>query len=179
MRPALLTLTLLPAAASAADPCVSGLAPGQRPGPYAAVVCVGPQRGQSHCFICETGDRPAVVVFARSLSDPLGRLVQGLDKAVLADKGGDLRAWVTLLHDDQLAVDAQVVKWAKANALRSVPVAVFEDQTGPPTYKLSRDADVTVLVFANQKVTANFAFRAGELTDARVADVLRALPPKK
>jgi hypothetical protein len=179
MRSAMLCAALLPVGALAAEPCVSGLAAGQRPGPYAAVVSVGPQRGQSHCFICETADRPAVVVFARSLSDPLGRLAQGLDRAVQDHKALDLRAWVTLLHEDQLTLDPQVVKWAKANALRNVPVGVFEDTVGPPTYKLNREADVTVLVFVNQKVTANFAFRAGELTDARIAEVLRAVPPQK
>src|SRR5437870_2778211 len=56
--------------ASAAEaPCVSGPKVGQRPGPYSFVMCTGEQRGKAHCFICETLDRPAVIVFARSLSD--------------------------------------------------------------------------------------------------------------
>src|SRR5437016_1986790 len=68
---------------SSADqpPCVSGLREGQRPGPYSAVVATGPQRGQSYCYICETADRPAAVVFARSVSEPLGKLAERLDKA--------------------------------------------------------------------------------------------------
>src|SRR5215813_14230736 len=84
----------------AEGPCVSGLQPGQRPGPYAAIVSAGPNRGQLHCFICETADKPAVVVFARKMSEPLGKLVQGLDKAVLANKKAELRSWVTFLTDD-------------------------------------------------------------------------------
>ena len=95
-----LSLALLVAGSSAAaEPCVSGLRPGQRPGPYSFLVSVGPQRGTSHCFICETADRPAVVVFARSLSDPLGRLVRGMDRAMTDNKSADLRGWVTLLHE--------------------------------------------------------------------------------
>src|SRR5438034_5168013 len=78
----------------AAEPCVSGLEVGKRPGPYSSVVSVGPQRGQSHCFICETEDRPAVVVFARHADDDLARLVRLLDQAVADNKGADLRAWV-------------------------------------------------------------------------------------
>ena len=79
----------------------SGLAVGQKPGPYSSIVSVGAERGQSHCYICDTADHPAVVVFARGLSDPLGKLVAGLDKAVADDKAAGLRAWVTFLSDDQ------------------------------------------------------------------------------
>ncbi len=160
----------------AADPCVSGLAVGQRPGPYSFLVSVGAERGTGHCFICETVDRPAVIVFARSLSDPLGRLVQRLDKATLDHKDAELRSWVTFLHDDQLSFDPQVVQWAKKQAIRNVSLGVFEDLVGPPSYKLHRDADVTVLVYVKQKVVANFAFRAGELTDGRIAEVLKTVP---
>ena len=161
---------------SAADPCVSGLPPGQRPGPYSAVVCTGPERGKSHCYICETGDRPAVVVFARSLSDPLGKLVGQLDKALAENKQAELRAWVTILHEDQAAIDAKVVDWGKKHAVRAVPLAVFEDAGGPPSYKLGKDADVTVMLFVKQKVVANHAFRAGELTDEKATEVMKALP---
>ncbi len=55
------------------EPCKSGLQPAQRPGPYSSLVAVGPQRGQQHCYVCEAADRPVVIVFARSLSEPLTR----------------------------------------------------------------------------------------------------------
>src|SRR5271170_1036322 len=54
-----------------------------------------------------------------------------------------------------------------SRAARSVPVGVFEDLDGPPSYRLHRD-DVTILLAVKQKVVANFAFRAGELSDARI-----------
>ena len=90
-------------------------------------------------------------------------------------KASELRAWVTFLNADQTNYDPKVVAWSKKQAIRSVPLSVFEDADGPPSYKLSRDADVTVLVFVKQKVVANFAFRAGELSDERIADVLKAV----
>ncbi len=159
-----------------ADPCRSGLEPGQRPGPYAAVISTGPERGKSHCYICETGDRPAVVVFARSLSDSLAKLCQQLDQAISRHQKAELRAWVTLLSDDQLSLDPRVVQWANKHALRNVPMGVFEDLGGPPSYHLARDADVTVLLFVKQKVVANFAFRESELTAAKIAEIVNALP---
>jgi hypothetical protein len=162
---------------SAADPCKSGLQPEQRPGPYSALVSTGPQRGQPHCFICETGDKPAVIVFARSLNDPLGKLVGQLDKALTEHKAADLRGWVTFLSEDQPGLDPRVVQWGKQHAIRTVPLGIFSDADGPPSYRLAQDADVTVMLYVKQKVVANFAFRAGELTDARIAEVFKALPP--
>ena len=161
---------------AADNPCVSGVGVGGKPGPYTFHVATGPQRGQLTCYVCETEQRPAVVVFARSMSDPLARLVKGLDKALDEHKGQELRAWVTFLSDDQTSLDPKVVKWADKHALRRVPLGVFEDVVGPPAYKLAKDADVTVLLYVKQKVVGNFAFRAGELTDARADEVLKELP---
>lgn len=176
MRGFLCPLCVLCAFAVNDGPCVSGLQPGQRPGPYSFVVATGPQRGQSTCYVCETADRPAVIIFARELSEPLGKLVAELDKALGEHKSAGLRGWVTFLSDDQPALDRKVVAWGQRHAIRSVPLGVFEDIGGPPAYRLSRDADVTVLLAVKQKVVANFAFRAGELTDAKAEDVLKALP---
>ncbi len=179
MRPAVASFAVFAACLSgafAADPCTSGLAPGQKPGPYSSIVSVGSERGESHCYICDTADHPAVIVFARTITDPLGKLAAGLDRAVADNKAADLRAWVTFLSDDQNALDARLVEWGRKNALRNVPVGVYENLDGPPSYRLNRDADVTVMLFVNRKVVANFAFRAGELTDERVAEVLKAVP---
>ncbi|HZT81971.1 MAG TPA: hypothetical protein VFA26_17225 [Gemmataceae bacterium] len=161
---------------AAEGPCVSGLRAGQRPGPYSFHVATGPQRGQLTCYVCETADRPCAIVFARELSAPLGQLVAGLDKALADHKAAELRAWVTFLSDDQPALDPKVVRWGQQHGIRTVPLGVFEDAGGPPSYRLARDADVTVLLCVKQKVVANFAFRSGELSAERVAEVLKALP---
>jgi hypothetical protein len=163
-------------AARESSPCVSGPRTGQRPGPYSAIVVLGEQRGQSHCFICETADRPAVIIFARSLSEPLGKLVAGLDQTMVDSKAAELRAWVTFLGQDEPSLAPQILQWGKKHALRGVPLAVFEDSGGPPSYRLNRDADVTVLLSVKQKVVRNFAFRTGELTEERIAEVLKAAP---
>src|SRR5687767_11470847 len=118
------------------DPCKSGPQPNQRPGPYAALVSVGPQRGTQHCFICEAADRPLMIVFARTLSGPLGKLVHRMDKLMNEHKTVELRSWVTFLAEDQTAFDPQVVPWGQKHATGKVPLAVFEDVVGPPTYLL-------------------------------------------
>jgi len=161
---------------SSEEPCTSGPQAGQRCGPYAALISTGPQRGQSFCYICQTGDKPAVVVFAHTPTDPLGKLVVQFDKAVTDRKRADLCAWVTFLSDQQLELDPKIVKWSERFAIRGVPLGIFEDPLGPPGYRLSKDADVTVLMFVKQKVVANFVFRTGELNDDKIKEVMTALP---
>ncbi|MBI2804322.1 MAG: hypothetical protein HYX68_04980 [Planctomycetes bacterium] len=161
---------------AAADPCKSGPQPNQRPGPYSSLVCVGKERGTQHCYICESANRPIIIVFARTLNEPLGKLVKKLDGAVKQHKTAELRSWVTFLAEDQAKLDPQIVKWAQQFAISNVPCAVFEDTVGPPTYLLHKEADVTVLLSVKQKVVANFAFRAGELNDAAIAQIVKAIP---
>src|SRR5437870_4647820 len=103
--------------AVAQEPLRTGLTPGQRPGPYSAVVVTGAQRGQSHCYVCETADRPAVIIMARTTSDALGKLAKGVDRAVADHKSADLRAWLTFLAEDQAGIDAKLVKWSQQHAL--------------------------------------------------------------
>jgi hypothetical protein len=158
------------------EPCNSGPQSGQRCGPYAALIATGPERGQSYCYICETGDKPAVVIFARTATDALGKLVIQLDKAIGDHKKEELRAWATFLSDDQLNLDPKLVKWSQKYAIRGVPLGIFEDPLGPPSYRLAKDADVTVLMFVKQKVVANFALRSGELNDDKVKEVMNTLP---
>ena len=76
---ALAALLALTAATPADDPCVSGLKEGQRPGPYTFHVATGPQRGQLTCYVCDQGDKPAVIVFARTLVEPLGNAARTQD----------------------------------------------------------------------------------------------------
>jgi hypothetical protein len=170
-----LTITLS-LALRADDPCVSGVPVGKRPGPYSFLVATGKERGQQTCYICEQheGNKPAAVVFARTTSDTVARLLVRLEKAGADRKDSGYKVWMTLLAEtadlDSLAA------WAQRKGLKTVPVGAFEDEDGPPSYKLHKDADVTVLLFAKQKVIANYAFRAGELTDKRIDEVVKSVP---
>lgn len=158
---------LIVAISRAGDPCVSGPQLGQRPGPYSFLVATGPERGQPTCYVCETAEKPGVIVFARSTSPPLAKLMLACDEAVAARPKDAMRAWMTVLGEKTVGLD-DLAKWATKAGLKAVPVGVFDDPVGPPSYKLADAADVTVIVFENRKVVANFAFRKGELDDEAV-----------
>lgn len=160
----------------AAEPCVSGVPVGKRPGPYSFLVATGPQRGQLTCYVCEQheGGKPAAIVFTHTLSEPLSKLLHKLEDAGLARKDTGYKVWMTQLTDTA-DLDA-LGKWAQKQGLKNVPVGAFEDADGPPAYKLHKDADVTVMLFVKERVVANFAFRAGELNDKSIETVLKAVP---
>ncbi|HEX3146979.1 MAG TPA: hypothetical protein VHR66_02790 [Gemmataceae bacterium] len=167
---ALVSLLFLSVVATAADPCVSGPQLGQRPGPYSFLVATGPERGQPTCYVCETAEKPGVIVFARSLSEPLAKLMGACDNAVASRPKEAMRSWMTVLGEKTIGLD-DLGKWATQSGLKAVPVGVFDDPVGPPSYRLASDADITVLVFENRKVLANFAFRKGELDETAVKKV--------
>jgi hypothetical protein len=158
----------------AADPCISGTPVGKRPGPYSFLVATGQQAGQQTCYICEQGDKPTALVFARTLNEPLGKLVAKLDAEVPTRKDAGFKVWMTQLTEQ--ADLTALAKWAKASGLQNAPVGAFEDLDGPPAYKLTREAEVTVLLFVKQKVVANFAFRKGELNEEAIQKIAKQLP---
>jgi hypothetical protein len=145
---------------------------------YPVLLSTGAERGKSKCMFCDTGDRPAVVVFARNPGDNLGKLAAKLDKALAEHKAAELRCWVAFISKEQETLDPQLVRWSKQHGLKSLPVGTYVDpnEGGPESYLLAREADVTVVMLVKQKVVATFAFRAGELTDEAASPVLQALP---
>ncbi|MFO0808089.1 MAG: hypothetical protein U0746_05660 [Gemmataceae bacterium] len=181
MRPFAFVAFLVSASTFADEaPCVSGLKLGQRPGPYSFQIATGPERGTTMCYVCETADKPAAIVFARTLSEPLGKLTAKLDQAIGDKRVPELRGWLTMLSDaKQTDTETKLVDWGRKHAIKVMPLGAFEDLVGPPSYRLAREADVTVLLFVKQKVVANFAFRTGELTDARIDEVAKGMEKLK
>ncbi|VTS05001.1 hypothetical protein [Tuwongella immobilis] len=165
-----------------AEPVKSGLEPGKKVAPYSFHVATGPERGQQTCYICETGGRPAVLVFARSLTPSLGKLLDQCDQLLVKQPKEGGRGWATILGEKTVDLDS-LAKWSKEQGLKLMPVGVFDDPVGPPAYRLHADADVTVMLFTARKVTHRFSFRANELTDSAIATIVQEFtaiaPPQK
>jgi hypothetical protein len=149
-----------------ADPPRSGLDAGQRPGPYSSLVVVGAERGTQHCFVCEADKNPVAIVFARTPSEPLGKFVRKLDGMV--KKSPQLKTWTTFLADDAGAIEPKILAWSKDHATGSVPITIFEDAVGPPSYRLSSEADITVVLAVGRKTVVGYSYRVGELGDAAI-----------
>jgi hypothetical protein len=173
MRVAASTTLLIATISWAGAPVRSGLDIGQRPGPYSSLVVVGQQRGTQHCFVCESENKPIVIVFARTPSEPVGKLVHQLD-SIIKKSTAELRGWATFLAPDALPIESKLIAWSQKYATGGVPITVFEDIIGPPAYRLGADADVTVSLSADRKVIATYAYRSGELNDSAIAAIVQA-----
>jgi hypothetical protein len=153
----------------------SGPAIGERPKPFSVIGVTGPQRGQTHCYVCEAEDRPVVIVFARAASVPVGNLVKKLDDALFEHQAASLRSWAVFLAESRGSMEPKIEQLARQHSISSMPLTLVEGRDGPPAYRIHRDAEVTVLLAVKQKLVARHAFKPNELTDAKIAEVMSSL----
>ena len=114
-----------------------------------------------------------VCVFARQTSAPLASLVRQIDRKIA--ENGKLRSFVVIIGQTPDKTRAELQKLARDNGIKNVPLTMFGEPGGPPDYELSRDADVTVLMWNRHNVKVNHAFK-GELTDKDIGAVVADIP---
>jgi hypothetical protein len=166
----------------AAEELKSGPQPGESiPGPFHYFNVNGPHATHPHCLVCEFGLRPVVLVFWRenpAEKPQLMDLLQKLDEAVGRYKNAELRAGAIVLSDnfanEQTRKDLLQKLEASAKDLKHVLIAV-DGAAGPDNYKISKDAEVTVLLYEKHKVLANFAFAKDKFTDNDVSTIMAAV----
>jgi hypothetical protein len=142
----------------------SGLEAGESPSPFNVKDITGPNKGTSLCYRCQYGAKPVAAIFTREINKEVTALIQEIDKNVGANKDKNLCAFVVLLTDDADAGAKQLAKLAADKKISNVPLTVFDGTAGPESYKISKDAAVTVLMWNKSRVEVNHAFAAGKLT---------------
>ena len=142
----------------------SGLQPGEKPPAYNVKDCTGPSEGKSLCYRCKFGDRPVVNVFAREVTPDVVALVKKLDGIVGENQEKKMAGFVTLLTNDPDATEPKLKELATKEGLKNLPLTVYDGIAGPEGYKISEDADVTVMMWVGSEVKVNHAFAKGKLT---------------
>jgi hypothetical protein len=78
-----------------------------------------------------------------------------------------------------LSQDEELEKKLKAlsdkEGLKRTVLTIMENPAGPPAYKVAKNAAVTVVLYNQSKVEANFAFAKGEMTEKDVKTILHDL----
>ena len=106
-------------------------------------------------------------------------LVKKIEQRVDAAAGKDARtlgAYVIFVSNAD-GLDKQLRGLAEKEALKRVSFGIGAP---PEDYAVAREADVTVVIYSagrrpQQKVTANFALRKGELDEAKADAIVKAL----
>ncbi len=144
------------------------------PGPFHPLNVTGAQAGEKHSLYCENGVNPVAVVFARKVSKPLVTLIKEIDQATAKNKKAHMGSFVVFLGgDESLAKQLQAIA-AKEKIQHTV--LSIDNPNGPADYKIAREAEVTVLLYENVTVRANFAFGEGRLDSTAVRQVIANIP---
>ncbi|HTU27709.1 MAG TPA: hypothetical protein VMF30_20020 [Pirellulales bacterium] len=125
---------------------------------------------QKLCYRCLYGDRPVVMVFTQQLDKELADLITALDKEVGENGDKKLASFVNLMgpRPDILKQAANAI--VNQLNVKNIPVVMPEDpMRGPEAYKLNPKAAVTVLIYRDSTVKANYALAPGKL-DKQVID---------
>jgi hypothetical protein len=148
------------------------------PGPFEPLNLTGDKAGEKACLFCKNGSHPVAMIFARDISEPLTGLIKKIDAATAQNEAKKMGSFVVFLNDDDSAA-ARIKDLAQKSSIEHTVLSLDKAQ-GPEAYKVSKDADVTVVLYTNREVKANYAFAKGELgdkdIDVIVGDLVKILP---
>jgi hypothetical protein len=100
-------------------------------------------------------------------------LVKQIDKKIA--ENGKLKSFVVILTDKGEKAADDLRKLAKEGEIKNVPLTLHQDPAELPDYEISKDADVTVLMWNQHKVKVNQAYK-GELTEKNIETIVSDIP---
>jgi hypothetical protein len=163
----------------AAEPLKSGPQTGEKvPGPFHPLNVTGAKAGEKNCLYCQNGANPVAMIFARDCSPELTALIKKIDACTAKNGEAKMGSFVVFLSDDS-SLEAKLKDMAGKEKIATCILSI-DNPAGPQKYNVSKDADVTVVLYTNGTVKANYAFAKGKLTEKDVetvvADVSKILP---
>jgi hypothetical protein len=166
---------------TAADGLKSGPQVGQEvPGPFHPLNVTGAKAGEKNCLYCQNGSNPVAMIFAREVNEPVTKLIKKVDAATAKHSDCQMGSFVVFLSDAE-DLQAKLKDVAEKEGIKTTVLSI-DNPAGPGGYKVSKDADVTVVLYNQHKVKSNFAFKKGELKDQDidvvVGDIVKILPEK-
>jgi len=165
-------LLVVTGVAFAADELKSGLPVGESVPAFNVRDITGPSKGKTLCYRCQYGARPVVTVFTRELTDSVKDLVKKIDAQVGENKDKKMASFVVVLTEDPDAVEPKIEALAKDSKIANTPLTIIEGAAGPENYKLSKDAEVTVMMWVESEVKVNQSFAKGKLDKKAVESLV-------
>jgi hypothetical protein len=123
------------------------------------------------------------MIFAHDLSDPLTSLVKKIDAATENNSACKMGSFVVFINDDK-EFEQKLKDLAEKDHLEKISLATMSSVGSlPESYKIDKEADVTVVLYTKNECKANYAFKKGELKDKDVdkivADIKKITPEEK
>jgi hypothetical protein len=140
------------------------------PGPFHPLNVNGEDAGKKACLYCKAGDSPVVAIFARRADNAaLKKLIATVEEAAAKNPKAELNAFVVFCSNND-KLEGELKEFAEKAKLRNVVLAI-DEPAGPEKYNISREADVTVVLYKERVVKANHSFAKGKLTEKDVENV--------
>ena len=176
---ALVAVAVTAAGVASAD-LTSGPQPGESVGAFTVTKVAGNANdgvaeGKSLCYRCKMGNRPVVMIFARTADQSLAKLIDELEEELKEHESDKLTGFVNMIGSDAESLKVAAAKFVKDNGIQRVAFVVPEDaQNGPDNLKIAPEADLTVVCYKGGKVMASHAFKKGELNGDKIGEVVEA-----
>jgi hypothetical protein len=163
--------TVEPAPAAPAGEFVSGPQVGTKlPGTFEPLHINGADAGEQCCMFCKYGNSPVAMGFAARPSPAIAELVAKLETTAAGAKGP--AGACVIVMDTSSATRTELKQLAERQNLKHVVLAVINPGE-LNRYALHPDAEDTVILFNNQVVRVNRAFRVGELTVTAAEEIAK------
>ena len=172
IRTAAVAVVLFACSAFAAEPIKSGPQVGEKvPGPFHPLNINGEMAGQKNCLFCANGQNPVAMVFARSADDKtVLELIKKIDETTVKNSGASMGSFFVFLSDDK-DLEGKLKSIAEKTGLKKCVLSI-DNPAGPKDYNVSEKADVTVVLYKERKVAANYSFAKGELNDKAIDTII-------
>lgn len=149
-------------------------------GPFHPLNVNGDSAGKKACLYCKNGDNPVAMVFARTIDAGTEKLIAEIEKQTAANAKCDMGAYVVFLSDDDKMADK--LKEVAAKLKLKHTILSVDNPAGPDKYNVSKDADLTVVLYTARTSKVNYAFAKGKITDKDIEaiskDVSKITPSK-
>lgn len=110
------------------------------------------------------------MIFARDTNEQLVTLIKKLDAETVKNAEKKMGSFAVFCNDAE-SLPAKLKELAARQDLKKFTLAV-DNPAGPESYKIAKDADVTVVLYNKSKVIANYTFKKGELTSEKVEQIV-------
>jgi hypothetical protein len=141
-------------------------------GPFHPLNINGEAAGKKNCLYCANGDNPVAMIFARSAdSKETAKLIAKIEAATKENAKADMGSFVVFLGDEE-KLEMPLKEMAKSAKLEKCVLSI-DNEAGPKGYKVAKEADVTVVLYKDRTVKANWAFKKGELKDADIETIIK------
>jgi hypothetical protein len=149
------------------------------PGSFPVLIISHPETpsaaGKKWDYVEQHGQAPVVLVFARTSSDPLTKLLQRLDAELAQLRAANKRGHAALVMlTDGAGPDEMLKALAERHGFKHVSLSIG-DVAGPPNWRIAKDADVTVILYRRQQIEASHAFQKGRLDEKEIDSVMADL----